>query len=518
MSTPRYRPVLMIGLDAAEPRLIERWMEDGTLPVLRGLRDRGTYGRLSSSAGDLGGSPWPTFYTSRTPAEHGFYSYLAWRPDVMASSRPTRDYLPITPFWRTLSRQGPRVVAVDVPLTYEPEPFNGVEVANWGTHDAIIGSMTSPPALMDELRREFGAPPRENEEYGLLPVEELLAIRDQQSRVVDSVAGLTLELMRRERWDLFLAVFASCHRAGHKLWDDTGAEGEVLPERAAELAGSLRQVYGRVDAAIGRLVEAAGEGTTVLVFSLHGMGENTSRADLLPEMLRRVLAGGPPAAAGVGKPGLLKRVRELVPNRWRHGVKKRLPLALQDWLTAFWRVGRVDWSATRAFCLVADLQGYVRLNVRGREAEGIVSQGQEYDRLCAEIAEGLSTFVSADSGQPVVLEVVRADRLYPGGERRDLLPDLIVQWSRSGRVLDRAISSPRYGTIDLPTPGKNTDGRGGNHRPHGFLLAAGPGVGHGQLGEAHIMDLAPTVYSLFGISPPAEMRGRVIGEVVSRRS
>ena len=309
------------------------------------------------------------------------------------------------------------------------------------------------------------------------------------------------------------ADFATgCHRGGHKLWDDTGAAGEVPPAAAAELADSLRQVYARVDAAIGRLVEAAGDDVRVLIFSLHGMGENTSRVDLLPEMLARVLAGGPPAATApaAGRPGLLKRMRELVPNRWRHWVKQRLPLALQDWLTTFWRVGRVDWSATRAFCLVADVQGYVRLNLRGREAEGIVAPGDEYDRLGAEIAAGLSTFVDGASGMPVVHEVVRADRLYQTGARRDLLPDLIVQWARTPRAPERSVRSPRYGAIALPLPGKNADGRSGNHRPHGFLLAAGPGVGAGPLGEAHIMDLAPTVYALFGLAPPEEMQGRVL--------
>jgi predicted AlkP superfamily phosphohydrolase/phosphomutase len=266
-----------------------------------------------------------------------------------------------------------------------------------------------------------------------------------------------------------------------------------------------------VDAAIGRLIEAAGEGVSVIVFSLHGMGENITRADLLPEMLSRVLSGGPPASAAAGRPGLLKRVRELVPNRWRHGVKQRLPLALQDWLTAFWRVGRVDWSTTKAICLVADLQGYIRLNVRGREAEGVVAPGEEYDQLCAEIAEGLSSFVDAGTGAPVVLEVSRTDRLYAGGARRDLLPDLVVQWVRTPRAPAGAIRSPRYGQIEQPLPGKNADGRSGNHRPHGFVLAAGPGIRHGDLHQAHIMDLAPTVYELFGLKPPSEMQGRPLG-------
>jgi predicted AlkP superfamily phosphohydrolase/phosphomutase len=511
MTTNSFRPVLMLGIDAAEPRLIERWIADGTLPTLRRLREHGVYGRLDSSAGDLGGSPWPTFYTSQSPADHGFYSYLAWRPDAMMSARPTSEYLPLTPFWRPLSRQGPRVVAVDIPLTYEPEPFDGVEVSNWATHDAIVGSVTHPPELLEQIRRELGPPPRQNEEYGLLPIDELFGIRDQQLALIAGVESLALRLMRQERWDLFLTAFSSCHRAGHKLWDETGATGDQTADAGIRLADALREVYVRVDAAIGRLIDAAGEGVSVIVFSLHGMGENTTRADLLPEMLRRVLSGGPPADAAVGRPGLLKRVRELVPNRWRHGVKQRLPLALQDRLTAFWRVGRVDWSTTKAFCLVADLQGYIRLNVRGREAEGVVAPGEEYDRLCAEIAEGLSTFVDAGTGAPVVLEVSRADRMYAGGARRDLLPDLVVQWARTPRAPAGAIRSPRYGEIEQPIPGKNPDGRSGNHRPHGFVLAAGPEIGHRELGQAHIMDLAPTVYELFGLEPPAEMQGRPLG-------
>jgi predicted AlkP superfamily phosphohydrolase/phosphomutase len=51
----------MIGLDAAEPALIERWIADDTLPALARLCARGSYGRLASSATWLAGSPWPTF-------------------------------------------------------------------------------------------------------------------------------------------------------------------------------------------------------------------------------------------------------------------------------------------------------------------------------------------------------------------------------------------------------------------------------------------------------------------------
>ena len=139
MSQSRRSRVLMIGLDAAEPRLVEQWMDEGSLPHLRSLRARGGYGRLASSADWLAGSPWPTFYTGRMPPDHGLYHYLQWRADLMALVRPSPDWLKVRPFWRDLSEAGRHVVAIDVPMTFPPEPFNGVEICaggramtNWG--------------------------------------------------------------------------------------------------------------------------------------------------------------------------------------------------------------------------------------------------------------------------------------------------------------------------------------------------------------------------------------------------
>src|SRR5262249_11634395 len=206
------------------------------------------------------------------------------------------------------------------------------------------------------------------------------------------------------------------------LADDPGLADQVA------LSDALRQVYIACDATLGRIVEAAGDGS-IMAFSLHGMGAETSRVDALPEMLRRILTG---ESVPVGpRQSLLRRLRNRVPNGWRHAVKHRLPVVIQDRLTAFWRLGGTDWSRTRAFAQVADLQGYVRINLRGREAAGLVEPGAEFESLCAQIADGLLTFRDADTGEPVVREVLRSDQLYSAGSRRAELPDLLVGWAVS---------------------------------------------------------------------------------------
>ena len=63
-----------------------------------------------------------------------------------------------------------------------------------------------------------------------------------------------------------------------------------------------------------------------------------------------------------------------------------------------------------------------------------------------------------------------------------------------------------------PLPGKNPDGRSGNHRPNGFLIAVGnkfkPNSYFGK--TYHIIDIAPTILNILGIKKPVEMDGEII--------
>jgi predicted AlkP superfamily phosphohydrolase/phosphomutase len=509
-STLRPSPVLMIALDAAEPRLVEQWIDDGTLPNLKSLRARGIYGRLASTADWLAGSPWPTFYTGTTPDVHGLYNFMQWRADQMGHIRISPNWLPIRPFWRDLSKNGRRVVAIDLPLAFPPEPFNGLEISGWATHDQVLPPASYPPSLMDWIHREFGPPPLSKEVQRLQQPKELFKLRDELIRTTCYVADLSKVLMKRETWDLFMVGFGATHRGGHKLWDLSGVTGDILPGHRAEFSRALRDVYVSCDAAVGQLVETAGDKVTILIFSLHGMGPNTDRNHLLPTMLDLIL-GKETKSGEVSKQSSYQQRRRFPSPELRQNIKRRLPLWLREKLTTLWRKRSTYWAETVAVSLDTDLQGYVRINLRGREAAGIVEAGIEYNRLCEDIIEGLNTFVDADTGERVVENIIRSDQLFAHGRRRNNLPDLLVRWTSSPTANHRALISSRYGSIPWPTPGRNPDGRSGNHHPEGFLLAAGDRIRPNlQIENAHILDLAPTVLALLDIPKPSHMCGNVL--------
>ena len=496
-------PLIAVAWDAAEPSLVETWMEAGVLPNLRRLREEGGYRRLASSAELLAGCPWPTFYTGTPPETHGIYHFLQWRAESMSNARPDPAWLPAGPFWHDLGSAGRRSLVIDVPMAPPPVPFNGVEISGWSSHDRLAPPQSFPEDVFQSVVREFGDCPLGDEIFGCPNVRYALRIRDEVLESTRRLAELTASWLRRDAWDFLLVAFGATHRGGHRLWDSSGIRGAPRVETSAAIATALKEIYAACDDALGKIRDAAPPGSTLVVFSLHGMGPNTSRVELLPGMLARVLSGQkqPSSSAWVGRS--VQSVLNRFPVEWRHEVKKRLPVALKDWLTETWFTGGGDRSTQQAFSLVADLQGYIRINLRGRETCGVVEPGDEFERLCDRIEAGLSSFADADTGERVVEAVVRTGRRCRDGERLDRLPDLIVTWHPSASARHRAVVSAEFGAMPWPTPGKQPDGRSGNHRFEGFVAGLGDAIAGG-----HILDLAPSFMTYLGVPPRASMKGR----------
>jgi predicted AlkP superfamily phosphohydrolase/phosphomutase len=184
-----------------------------------------------------------------------------------------------------------------------------------------------------------------------------------------------------------------------------------------------------------------------------------------------------------------------------------MPFHIRRGLTRFWRIG-YNWEKTKAFALLSDTNGWIRINLKGREAQGIV-ESNEYESVLEEISLALQTFVDEDTREPIVKKVIRPSQFF-SGNKLHRLPDLIVQWFDSPSSMHKAIISPQFGRIEWPTPGKNPEGRSGNHSPEGFMIACGPEISAGSISNIHILDLAPTILHLLGQPIPPKMEGKII--------
>jgi predicted AlkP superfamily phosphohydrolase/phosphomutase len=461
--------VLFLGLDAADPSLVRRWAAAGQLPTFADLLGRARTCRTLGPAGFFVGAIWPSFYTSVNPARHGCHCWEQLEVgtyDVRrfrAGQNQAREA-----FWETLSRAGRRVGIVDVPLSGPATTLNGLQVIEWGCHDPDLGFSARPIDLERHFVARFGIHPVQgNCNFRGRSVEETLRFRDDLVHGAGMKTALNLTLLREQRWDLFLSVYSEAHCIGHQAWHVHDASHPLHdPELARATGDPILAVYRALDRGVGHILSGVDPGTTTFVWLSHGMGPKYFPTFALDDYLRRVEAAWGTAPADA------PRARRLFFQHSNNYV-----------------------------------EAGIRINLLGREPEGRVAPGAEFDAVVARLEAELATLVDADRGTPLVRALVQTRKLY-SGELVDRLPDLFVQWNIEGPV--RCLSSPAAGELLL----RPFSPRTGDHGPEGLVLMLGPGLGRDSLAEPiDVMDFAPTIAGLLGVELP-DVEGRVIPGVV----
>jgi predicted AlkP superfamily phosphohydrolase/phosphomutase len=517
--------LLVLGIDAASPDLLDAWMADGTLPALAALSKRGLVGRTRGLEGFFVGSTWASLYTGTNPAKHGLHYQMQLVPgSYRLEDRAAGSFVERDPFWRVLSRAGKRVAVLDVPLSKIERELNGVQVVEWGGHDAFFGYSALPPELALHIEARYGRHPAGAScDAAARSADAYQDFISALERGVQRKGAWSAELLARGGWDLFMQVFTESHCVGHQCWHLHDPAHPAHNATVAAIAGDpLRTVYRAIDREIGLLVEAAGD-AHVIVFAAHGMASRYGAHFLLRDVL---FALG--VAAPLPKP-IGARVREVATRVWH---------ATPGWMRALSRPLRrrmrtvdavhpgssgigVDPDRSSCFPIANGLAvSGIRLNLTGREPRGTLAPGELADRFVEQLEQDLLAIVDDASGAPLVARVVRTRELYEG-EHLDSLPDLLVEWNErvangttaladgtGARVTAR---SARIGTI----VGTNDYGRSGEHRPGGWFVAAGPGIERGTLGrEPSLLDLAPTFVRILGLELPGA-DGEPIPEIVA---
>ncbi len=505
-------PVILIGLDAMEIDVVEPLLAAGRMPNLARMRERGRWGRLRTEPPHFLSLVWSTLFCGTRVGEQGWYFNKIWNPDRQRLQYLHPSWLPVKPFWLSLDPSY-RLAVLDLPYaTALPTRSNMTMLHGWQCHDAF-GQSALPSDLWAQLVERHGQPRMTPEVFGPQSAATLLAQRQEVLEGNRQFADICHDLLTHERFDLFLAVFGLAHRGAHYLWDlsQLGGDDGDQPTRAV-LAGGLEDSYASTDDALGRVLDAAPPDARVVAFALHGMGANDGWYEFLPRILERIHQGGSGAPA---KPGLLFRLKQALPWTLVRQVTRRIPASWNSALVPLWSRRMHDWPRTKFFALPMDYNGYVRLNLKGREQQGCVEPA-DADRLLAEVDEALRSFRDIATGQPVIRGTIKVDELVPpDAPRRRYLPDLVILWDPPGPVYaSPGVVSDRFGEIRWPEGRKLASGRSGNHTPHGWFVAKGPGIPPGPSARTYdTADLMPTVFQWLGAPQPPEFVGQPIEEL-----
>jgi predicted AlkP superfamily phosphohydrolase/phosphomutase len=487
--------IAVLQFDSASVAVIDGMLAEGRLPALAELAAGGRRVKLRSGAADFAAGAFYSLYSGVELADHGIFYPFQWSPREQRGRYASFFEAPPA-VWERLAERGLRTLAVDPYESRPPRRAEGAFVCGWAFKDRVVLPRWSRPRRTGaRLALRHGRGPWATEVFGRPTPRDLVRLRDRLVAAPGRVADAAGDLLARGRFDLVWLTFSAAHLAGHQFWDLSQLDPASLDAATRRvLERALEDVYAAVDRALARAVALLPAGCDVIVTSPVGMDVNTSRADLLPGMLAAVLAGRPLGGSGAGS---IWRLRGAIPARARGAIARALPDRAALALTSRLELRGVDWGSATAFAHPADNQGYVRLNLRGRERDGIVDPG-DAESLAAEIASGLATFADP-GGSPSVAEVIRVRDEYRG-ERADRLPDLAVRWGDRPATRLAGVRSRRYG--EVARSGSAT-GRAGNHTPDDGWALVVPGSSRwrdpGR--PPRLVDVAATVCAVTGADP-----------------
>ena len=508
------KEVFIIGLDGATPDLVFPWAKEGKLPNLAKLINNGVSGELKSTLPPLTAPAWTSFMTGKNPGKHGLFHFVA-RPGS------NYDYVPVTAkdnnaktIWSILSEHGKTVGVMQVPMTYPPEKVKGFIVSGLGT-PSPDSEFTYPANLREKLLKDFKFKIQSTEIYRKNNEDKFLKDLEYTEQ---KKAEVTKYLMEHYDWNCFMVVFMMTDIVQHFFWKDMDTkhpkhDSEATRDSAKKYGNAILNCYQKLDAIIGDLLKLVDENTTVIIMSDHGFGPLYKELHLNYWLRSKGLQNYMDSGMAKGKHWLLKKglsfegLGEFTAKIKLRGVSKYLPKKIISAIPKRDALSCIDWSKTKVYSF-GNL-GMIYINLKGREPEGIVEPGLEYDELREYIIKELYELKDPETNKKIVDRIYKREEIY-FGPCVDNAPDLLV-------VTDMIYQEKAtFGDFLVSTVGDIEEKdvrmrRSGQHRMNGIFIMKGKNIQkHKEIKNAEIIDLAPTILYLIDVPIPHDMDGKVL--------
>jgi predicted AlkP superfamily phosphohydrolase/phosphomutase len=267
MNTGTTRKLFILALDGVPFSLLQQAFDRNIMSNFQRLLRQGSFSSMNSVVPVLSSVAWVTFSTGVNPAKHGIFGFVE-RDMGLDYVILTSQHIQTKTLWRRLSEQDKRVIAINVPGTYPPEPINGI----------MIGDFLSPsldkvcyPLQMESYLREA--------DY-VIDVDPQLAYRDKDlfmkelNRALKGRENLAFQLLETQDWDFFMLHIMETDRLNHFFIDSKDDPTHIFHQKFWDF-------YARVDELIGAFeAKLTDENVEFMMLSDHGFCRTAYEIDL----------------------------------------------------------------------------------------------------------------------------------------------------------------------------------------------------------------------------------------------
>lgn len=508
----RYPELVVFGWDAVSWDLIEPWLEEGSLPTLSGLMERGSSAEIRSTHIPVSPAAWSSIITGVNPGQHGVFDWYQRAPESYAMEYVHTGRNQAVPIWTYLNEAGKTVGVVNLPMIYPAVPVDGFMISGMAAPGSEASGFSFPPDLINSIEEELG--PYMMDEGVVFKTGQEQPYFDAQLDWIEYQKKLVNYLIRKTGVDILLFVFMQSDHVQHKFWRYHDPSFPAYnAERDAPYSRAIRCVIEALDQTLGEILAPLPKETNIMVLSDHGAGPNhgvfyvnqwlmrngwlTLKDDFSTRLklwlARTDLVGKAYKLAsriGLSKLALLvsKPARDKVMNSF---------ISLED----------IDWARTRAYA--SGSIGQITLNLQGREPQGIV-QAEDADEVLQQLSRELAEIRHPETGQPLVNQITCRDDVFHGPHLENGA-DLMF-------TIDNYRISPsrKLGLEKDSLLGVSEYEDSGSHRMNGILVLAGPAAAQTrERCQGSVYDVLPTILALSHVPVPDNLDGEPLYRMLS---
>ena len=500
--------LLVLGLDGADFEMVKDLAGQGKLPNMKRIMEEGCWGKLRSTIPPVTAPAWTSFMTGKNPGAHGIFHWRTYDPTLytcMNEELVSTKLFAGTTFWDHLGREGYTSGIITVPVTYPVWPLRGIMVAGYPCPDGEL-NYTYPESFAGKLKRSYNF----QADYYFRTAEKDIVSNGLE--MLRERTSLAKEMIVTECLDVCVLVLGEIDRAQHDFWKYRDPRFPAYHTAEGERFRHVIEEHYRVaDEQLGRLLAVVTEEITVIVMSDHGGGPHPMRYFNTNAWLSHIgmlKIKEEKAGLNILLQGLIswarnhfpyeEKLRRLLPDRFVHKVRG-INLGISS----------VDWSSTKAyrFPMYHPAEG-IEINMKGRQPEGIVEPGREFEEAREAIIDQLKEARDPASGARIVEAVYRHEEIYRG-RHMEITPD-IVFLTTPGYKAEKDLS----GSFVRDVPLDVLECYNGLHTMDGIFLARGEGIRReGRIEGAEIADIAPTILYAVKAKIARDMDGRILREI-----
>jgi len=448
--------LIVFGLDCVPPALLfEKWKDK--LPVMKNIIDSSTHGSLRTIMPPITIPAWMSMLTSKNPGRLGCYGFRSRKgysySDIQIANSSTIKERKV---WEILGDNHKKVILVGIPQTYPPYSVNGILVSGFMT-PSVDANYTFPEELKEDIKVVVGDYKVDVKNFR---TDKKDYIKAQILDMTERRFKLFSHLLKENEWDFAMMVEMGTDRIHHAFWkylDPT--HKKYTPD--SPHSNVILDYYKLIDEKIGEILDLIPEKTGIMIVSDHG----AKRMDGCFAINEWFL-----------KNGYLKL------KSYPHKPERFSNLD-------------IDWRNTSAWGW-GGYYGRIFINLETRERYGKVNR-DDYEKIINEIKDG----IMEDAPKGTIVR--KPDELYP--EVKGNPPDLMAFF---GDLYYRSISSMGYNKYI--TDENDTGPDDAMHDYNGVFVLKNSNNAK-KLQNLKIKDVAPTILDYFGITPPEDMEGKVIG-------